>query len=56
VLAEEEEKTWEKRNIFSLDLTAATESPLRTTVMHNVECGYEDFCESVKYFLLTKLV
>jgi len=29
VLAEEEEKAWEKRNVFSLDLKTATESLLR---------------------------
>ena len=29
MLAEEEEKAWEKRNVFSLDLKTATESLLR---------------------------
>jgi len=29
-VAEEEEKAWEKRNVFSLDLKTATESVLGT--------------------------
>ena len=31
-LAEKEEKAWEKRNVFSLNLKTATESLLRTVI------------------------